>query len=315
MPHDLDDGRFRHGTAPEQVLVSPFVVRYDGRAAKRSVMDAQGLGTSLVGGARLYSAVAHYCFFGEVPGRRYTRQFTCFAQPARAGSWDQFFYLAPLLGQYQLHASLFNEAFSYIFGRVTDTLTELWTRPSETQAIVERLATTIEAVSRDNAQVQQQLAAGLMRSNELHASVASQLIATLPALAGATRPAATQFVEPVGRTCESITQFVGGPSPVMIGQAEAQTIRSGRSAEVKDVATYQVERVLSLNLNTGACTLDVAELGRVRGRITDPALQIPGNPYTQALNAHLPLAVDAKAVTIDGEIRSLYISTTKNREP
>lgn len=268
--------------APEPTLVAPFIVRYAGKDANRHVLDALALGRSLDGGARLYGAIAHCCFFGEIPGRRYARRFTCYAQPAQPGSWDQFLYIAPVLGHYHLHAELYNKAFSIIFGRVSEAIKQLWTKPNETTKVAERLATTIETIGQQNSAVMEQMAAGLVRGND---NLASVLLEVLPLLAAATRPAASRFVEPVGRTCESMIPFAGSDFSSEIGQAEAHAIQAGPTSEVRDMATYTIERISGINVDTGTCQLELeGAVGPIRGKITDPVLQTPHNPYTEALN-------------------------------
>jgi hypothetical protein len=49
----------------------------------------------------------------------------------------------------------------------------------------------------------------------------------------------------------------------------------------------------------------------VSGKITDPALAIPGSVYTSALDRGLPLKVTAKPTLKDGEIHTLYVSDAK----
>lgn len=73
--------------------------------------------------------------------------------------------------------------------------------------------------------------------------------------------------------------------------------------------TYQVTRVRAVNVDTGHCIIDVEGVGeRITGKITDPALDVPNNVYTTALNSQGPCVVQAKAVRKEGEIKRLYIS-------
>jgi hypothetical protein len=303
---------FTYGSAPQETIVEPFVVRYQGRDADRHVLDAIALGRSLDGAGHVYSAVAHFCFFGDVPGRRYARRFACYAQSSRPGSLDQFLYIAPIYGHYQLHAQIYNKAFSWLFGHVTDAVKKIWTKPNEATKMLEELTALMKTQSGDHKEVVQQFIAALSRSNTQLVDLHSQLLNKLPDLADATRPAAKNFVEPVGKSCRSITAFPDSPLEYQLGEAEAQAIKAGPASEVQDMATYNIERISGINVDTGSCQVDLAGgVGRVRGRITDPALTIPGNPYTEALNNQNRLTVEAKAVLRNGELHSLFISNTK----
>lgn len=322
-----DDAVFQYGVARERTLVDPFLVRYAGRDADRFALDATALGPSLDGGARVYLAVTHYCFFGDVPRGNYGRKFVCYAQPARPGSWDQFFYVAPLvLGHYQLHAELYNNAFSLIFGYVTAALKKVWTKPDDTTSVITTLSNTLMVRAKSDADVQQQLLAILGAQQAQAAAVAThqfdqlaqitnKLIDTIPQLAAATRAAAADFVKPVGRTCRTITPHAGTPFETEIGPSEAQAIADGPDTSVSDMNTYQISRIRGLNVVTGSCQLEVDGLpGPVRGKITDPALELPGNAYTKALNNHTSLEVDAKAVVKAGTLQSLFISNARTSE-
>jgi hypothetical protein len=82
--------------------------------------------------------------------------------------------------------------------------------------------------------------------------------------------------------------------------------------EVDPVQTYQVSRMREVNVDTGHCIMDIEGVGeRIPGKITDPALEVPNNVYTRALNSQQPCFVEAKAVRKTGEIRRLYISNAR----
>lgn len=293
-------------------LIAPFLVEYSGRDTDRHIIQADLFGKSVVGGARLYTAVAHYCMFGFVPEGKYKRDVTVFAEPAKAASFDQWFHLLPVIGgQYALAANFYNEAFSYLFGKVCDSLKHLWTRQSEVQAVVEALTKALMAQAEINADLQTVLANGLIRANDNATTIQSKLIETLPALASATRPHAANFVVPIGVTCTTISQFKGTTLESTITEHDARVIRGKGATQVRDAEAYRVKKIKEIDVETGHCIVDVEGIGRVVGEITDPALKTADNIYTSALDEQLGCNVIAKAVTINGIIDKLVISDAK----
>src|SRR5688572_15420345 len=100
------------------LIVDPFTIRYDGGDTDGHIINAELLGESLAGGAKFYTAIAHYVALGVVPKRKYRREFGCYATPATAGSWEQLVFVAPLAGQTALHAFVYRAAINYTFGRI-----------------------------------------------------------------------------------------------------------------------------------------------------------------------------------------------------
>lgn len=295
-------------------MFPPFAVKYEGRDADRHVMEGGALAESLAGSTRLYNAVAHYSLYGFVPRGRYRKTLTVYAQAPAPGSWEQFYYIAPFVaGQYALGPALYNEAVGFIFGKVLDSVKTIWTRrTSESVEIATKLADVLLEQSRTNAQVQTTLADGLVRAHGNLASLHGKLIETLPQLATATRHYGIQQVEPIGVTCSSLRQLADTPVESQITEPEAEAIRAGRNTEVDPVATFHVQRISALNVDTGTCGLDVENIGHVKGTITDPVLKTPNNIYTRSMNDHTPCVVRAKAVKKDGQVQRLYISDSES---
>lgn len=291
-------------------LVRLFEVTYDGGDAKSRIMEGHSLGQSISGSAQLYSAVAHFCASGVVPRRRYRREFAAYARPSAGGSWRQYWFVAPLIaGEYAIHVKLYNEAISYMFARVTDAVKQIWTRPSEREAAVDKVLEAMKEQGQRDKEIQEQLIAGLVKGQSDMSALAMKLADTLPALASATRTHGIDIVKPVGFTCTEIRQFSSTPAlESKITEAEALVIRGGEAMEVDNVATYKLNRIRELNLDTGHCVVDIDGVGAVPGRITDPVLETPNNVYTRRMNDQGIVSVEGKAVRKNGEIQKLFIS-------
>lgn len=297
-------------------IVPPFLVQYQGRDTDNHIIQADLYGESVLGAGRLYTAAAHYCMFGFVPRKKYKKEVVVFATPMGDGSINQWMRLLPVIGgHYAIASQFYNEAISYVFGKVCDALKDMWTRQSEVQAVVERLAAALEAQAKANADVNTVLANGLVRAVDQATAMQSQtmtlhskLIETLPALAAATKPHAVHLVVPIGVSCTSIAQFAGTPQQSVITEPEARLIRGEGASTVGQSESYQVNRVKEINVETGHCIVDVQGVGEVTGEIRDPVLSQPGNVYTTALDQQTGCQVTAKAVTTNGNIDKLVIS-------
>lgn len=293
-------------------VVLPFQVNYCGRDADLNLLEARALGESIIGASKLYTAVAHYSVLGFVPRGRYRKDFACYARPATTGSWEQLWLIAPLAGEYGIHAHLYNQAISYIFKKVICSLKSIWTRPVDTQQVVEQLSNTFLERSKMDHDLLQSSVGGLIKANDNLASLQEKLINTLPQLADATRPHAKRFVQPVGETCSKIIQFTNTPDESSISESDAEVIRGDSTMEVDAMAEYRVTKISEIDLRTGHCVIDVEGVAeRLTGKIADPVLEIPGNIYTSALSNHTGFVVDAKAVRKSGVIKSLYISNSR----
>lgn len=290
-------------------IAKPILVKYGGLDADEHLIQGDLFGESVIGATRLYTSVAHYCFFGFVPRGNYRRELVVKVEPIKPGSVDQLYHLLPLIaGQYAMHAFIYNEAFSYIFQQICDALKDMWTGKNGSQVAVDKLVDALTQQARINAEVQAQLVNGLVKANDNLASLQAKLIDTLPALAGATRPHAVHLVAPVSVSCSTVNQFANTERPVLITESEAKLIRGEGEKVVGAAREYTVNRITELDITNGHCKLDVQNLGEVIGNIADPVLKTPENVYTQALDKHTTLRVTAKAVETNGIIQKLVIS-------
>src|SRR5688500_18661566 len=105
----MADGGNRVGFAHMDEIVKPFLLSYGGRDADRHLLQADLYGESVMGAARLYTAVGHYCLFGFVPKGNYKRSLVVKVEPIRPGSVEQLVHLLPILaGEYAIHSFIYN---------------------------------------------------------------------------------------------------------------------------------------------------------------------------------------------------------------
>ena len=304
-------------------IVDPFRVRYEGVYADGGFLEAGELGKSISGAARLYTATVHYCVSGVVPRGRYRKTYACYATASRQGSLEELFALLPLVHGFGIQTEFYREAVTHVFNTIIGAVVDHWIRPSESHEVAGR---TGESLLEDTARVHnldsllanglvrsnEQLARGLIESNKQHAKLSKSLMraltGTLPLLADRTRSGGRDFVEPIGKSCASLTQF-DGPYETRISETDAEIIRGDDDTEVDSVATFKVIQLSEINVKTGHCILVLDDSLRIiQGRISDPDLQVPNNVYTRALNERKGFVAHAKAVRKHGEIYRLYIS-------
>lgn len=295
-----------------QNVIDPFSLKYKGNDADFHVVDALVLGDSIQGAAKLYNSVAHYCFFGGVPKGNYRKHFKCYAQTPKEGSFEFVLYLATIAQEYDIHGEIYKESFSWLFAKIANSLTGLWTNRSTESAMAEKLTDQLIERAKRDAELQALLINGVIGSNNNIADLHGRLIDTLPALANANSNAAKQLVKPVGITCSSLAQFAESDNETVITEAEAEVISSDSALEIEDAKVFQCERVTEVNTLTGHCILQVAGYTHlIKGKISDPVLSNADNIYTRALNNHTPIRVTAKTVLKEGEVHRLYISDAK----
>lgn len=288
-------------------VISQFAITYDGNDADNHIINAAALGESIIGASKFYNSVAHYCSFGFVPHRNYKRQFECYASVPRDGSYEYLLFIASQ--EYGLHAEIYKPALDYLFSKVVKSIKDLWTGKGKTEKIVETLVEALLEQRRIDADIESQLINSITKSNDHLTSLHSQLIATLPQLANATRKNGKKLVYPIGNTCRSIKQFSGTSDVVLIDEPDAEAIRGDDDTEVEDMKSFICNRITEINIKTGHCILEIdGFIGPIVGKISDPTISIPNNVYTRCMNSNTPFIVSAKTVKKNGIIYKLFIS-------
>ena len=294
-----------------QQITAPFSLRYEGNDADEHTMDALQFGRSLAGAARIYNVTAHYCLFGEVPRGNYKKELTSYVSVPKEGSYEACVVITTLTQQNLMYTELGKAALTQVLFAVIGALKRLWitNKPEDTVTALNRTLTEIALASPEANKL---LTNGLIKANDDLASLQGKLIETLPVLASSLRPSAKKMVTPIGNSCKSMCQFHGTSFATAITEPEADVIREGDHLEIEGIDNFECERILEINLSTGHCEMLVEGVeGVVKGIISDPILNTPGNVYTQALDQRTPFDFSAKPVKKDGKIHRLYISDAK----
>ena len=287
----------------DESLIEPFVVRYSYRHEDVVGIDAIKYAESLHGHAILYRYVAEHIANAlldrprpSVRGRRlFTPRVSTQVQGSCLQPWAiDAAILAPVIHPYG--TQIFGACFKILVNAVIDMVA----RPRrDPMAIIERQIDRSYEDRREQRQFILDLVAEI--SHRSPRTMADRLTKSV-----------NRAVEPIGDDCDSITSFVGTEHERAYTEDDADAIRSAGEQEVGETITYELARILKLDVSTGFCRVQLASEPAltVRGRITDPVLRQPLDPYSQALTTRSPLRVKAKGVTQGGELVRLYISDT-----
>lgn len=293
----------------QNLIVAPFAITYDGNDADQHIISATALGQSIIGASKLYTATVHYCMFGAIPRGNYKKTFETFALPAREKCFEYHILVAAIASEYTLHGDIYKHGLKFLFSHVLKAIKDIWLKPGDTAKMTEQLFKYLELEKEKSSELNLVLANGLIRSNDNFASLHGKLIDSLPEIADATRAAGAQFVTPVGNTCKQITQFSEAQEKIIITEPEAEVIRGGNKMEIEDMRKFNCTKISEVNIVSGHCILAVEGFdGPIVGKISDPALKMPNNIYTKALNNQTGFEFSAKPVKKDGIIHRLYVS-------
>ena len=295
--------------------LSHFRVIYQGKDADRHILEAGDLGQSIIGASRLYTKVAHYILSGQVPRGSYRKVLRCYVKPASRGSWDQLWSICLVANEYISSTHMYNLLLGYFFSKAVDCIISAWRSPSETPHISRRLEEEVFRKMREIEGLLEENHYGLSQQNSDLISMTRNLSETFSDLVDSTRPNGRMFVQPLGRTCSRISLFFPEDSEEhVILESDAEVIRIRNEIEEGSPSIFRIIRINSLNISTGACSVYVEGISSwIRGEITDPALLIPGNIYTQAFSNQSGLVVRAIPLLRYGRIIRLRIQEDMSR--
>ena len=123
-----------------------------------------------------------------------------------------------------------------------------------------------------------------------------------------------ETVAPVGDSVKTLTLAKQKPAEFIIDEPIADTIRAMGNLDVQD-AVEMVVRLTAVDTVSRTVKITSAQHPKsIRAKIIDPALMLPQNAYTRALDNHTPVRITAKPVLKDGELYMYYISDAKAAE-
>lgn len=287
----------------ESMPLSPFQripIKYTGLYSDDHIIDLQEFGISIQGWGKLTNSIFNFYLSGNIARNAKAYQVRLFLAPPEPGCvvFDILAVLAS--GQLPLYAPVLCDlASDYVIPMIKAViLNRLGKKDAKDQMLdkIVEMAMNHQSFARD--------------VHEGHMRDKAWLQGHIDTLTGKNSPALKQIAEPIGSTCKEIS--LGNPSPAqtLIGEAEAKVLSTKEEMIVDDPKEY-VGTFEAVDTTNGNCKFvptgsDVA----LSGRITDPVILLPQNPYTHSLDTKEPVKVHAKAVSQNGEVVKLFISNS-----
>ncbi|KAB2875287.1 MAG: hypothetical protein F9K38_14810 [Pseudorhodoplanes sp.] len=285
------------------VPIAPFELSFDGRDADGHTADALYIGQSLQGIARLYNSVIGWHLHGRILAPAF-QDVRVHVGPPKDGSLLYIIYMMMVHGKMAVYPEIFFELAQFL---IPAAVKALIARRSGQMKIVEKQADAMLEMYRRYDEFARQVHSDHVREK-------GQLLDVLKTLADANRKPLADMTAPVGRTVKQIEHFKNLPEPVVVDEPIAEALRTQDGAVVGELEKY-FGKLVAVDTVTGACKLLLDDSAKpIKGKITDPALAMPENPYTHALDTQTHVTVTAKPVSKNGKISTLYVSDAKPDE-
>ncbi len=286
--------------------VSQMSIRYVGDDVSRHEMDMIGLGVSLQGFGRIYSAVGHFALTGRYVHQVQAMDVKALVSEPRAKCLD-----IPLLMQTAVQSNAFSSSAGIIISPIVDYIFAKLSRDKTAMdTSSEILKQVLDQQHIENEKQAQRDERREIRQMELIKQFADKL-----------QPSARQAVSPIGHSCKYIDLVDSQECPSLrLDQARKDAIMSNDDGELTPsryftIVITEIDRERSTakvrltdEENQSDEGRDEDDSFRANADITDPLLASANNPYIRSLATRAPIRVQGKALIRDGQIRRLYIS-------
>lgn len=283
-----------------EVPGEPFLLSYDGRDADQHTADALYIGQSIQGTARLYNSIIGWHFHGRIltPALQDIR---VHVGPPKDGSLLYMIYLMMVHGKMAVYPEVFFELAQFLLPAFVKALIA---KRSGQEKVVEKMADAMLEMYQRHDEFAKQVHSDHVRTQD-------KLLGVIEALADANRRPLADMSAPVGRTVKQVEHFKNLPQPVVVDEPIAEALRAPEGAVVGELEKY-AGKLVAVDTVTGACKLLLNDSTKpIKGKITDPALSLPENVYTHALDTQSHVTVTAKPVSKNGKVSTLYVSDAK----
>jgi hypothetical protein len=289
-------------------ITEPLAIEYDGWDAAEHLVEAQKLGLSLQGIARLYRSTSHFYLTGQRPARLRTADVRILAGPPQAGSISYLIWVMLAHGRLAVYPQLIKEFADICIPEFVKAM--LAKRSNQTKAL-ETAIETIREISKDKTLLANRFmdfAETVQRSDQVDKE---RLHLLIDRMAHQNSSAMIEMVAPVGNTVKTLTHAKKKAGEFVIDEPIADTIRAKGNLEVRDAVQLKV-RLTAVDTTNRTVKITAPEFKKpVRAKIIDPALIQPQNAYTHALDNHTLINITAKPVFKDGELYMYYVTDGK----
>lgn len=282
-------------------LFQPTLVTFTGLYADDNIIEVQQLGRSLHGLSKLANGITQFYLNGSVI--RDSRLFTVrvYTGPPQKNGVALELVAIMQSGQLPLYAPILLQMAENFLPKIWRAVVEIALNQSSNE---ERMLDAIIDLAQRHDEFAREVHAGHMRDKTWLQDHISQITE-------ASRQALADTAAPVGRSCRREQVYPQDLDGVNIDEAVAQSLKSKGEIQVEEAR--QMTLVMhAVNVDTGSGRAEVVgEPGLLSIKITDPALAVPENVYTQSLDRQVPITATAKPTIRDGAINRLYISDAR----
>jgi hypothetical protein len=281
-------------------LIRPINIKYDGLDAERHYIDGTQLACSIAGVTKLYNSIAHVAFHGGV-AHPSTFHMRFYVGPIAPGSITYALYLFLVHGTLPIYPEIFSEfaemampgLVKAVFARRSGQTKQVDQAVEMIREMAERADDFARMVHKD------------------HLTEKSRLYDLVEKLTDSNRGSMKDMVAPIGRSATEITHFSRTPEEIRVDEPMAVAFRSKKEVMIGDQTAF-VAKIVAVDTKTGHCKIEIDGYDSpISGKITDPALEQPGNSYTHALDTQQTVTLTAKPVFRNEEIATLYISDAR----
>jgi hypothetical protein len=273
------------------VIETPITIRFDGLDAAHHEIEIEAFAKSIKGFGRIIAGAANFAATENYIQHKDAMDVRVLVRPPEPNCVT----VAAIVQWVESSAILSNAVGGLLVALITYIFARAANKREEMKHLRGALETAIKELgNRDQA-------------------VVKRLLGTVDKMADALKPATREAVNPIGRTAQRVTVSGGDPGvePMVLGTAEREAIESRTPVEVTPEDTYEVLFTeMNLDKHTSRVLfMDGTDL-RLPAEISDPAIQVPNNPYAVAFAAKVAIKVRAKATLRDGTYEKLHISNT-----
>lgn len=270
-----------------QVENTTISLRFDGLDANSHELDLFVLGESLQGFARIISTIGHFAVT-----QTYSKNFSAHCVKTVAKEPIANCYKLDLVLNWMQQNQLFSGSVGALIAVLIPLIFNRYkNKAEEMKMLKDSLDKAIAALgNRDQA-------------------VIDRLATTIEKMAEELRPSARQALSPVGVSCETIS-IIDSQSKQVYGklnQEDKNAVAALTEKELTGIREFYIT-LSEMDKEKATCkvTLPDAE-NRINAVIADPVFDTPNNEYLSAFTTGQPLTVQGKGTLKNGEINKLYI--------
>lgn len=272
----------------------PIVLRYEGRDAERHLLDLAQLGQSIQGASKILAAGGHLVRTGSYVKRQEATTVRVLAGQPQGHCYEITAWITTIM---PVVVPILPEISDFARGKAGNAVEAIF------NYVIAKLAG-----KKDHAAMAYELA---QKSLAETGQTSRAAIEAMRDVAIAYKPAARQFVAPIGESCEYA--LVGRPEngAIPIDRNMRAAIEATDPVEIGPEAMYEV-LITEIDLQNKTCKFSLPEdtdpTHRHSGAILDPVILNAKNPYSSALNNRIWIRVRGKPELKNGALERVFIS-------